>query len=81
MASMQGNNILGEKKKEAKARSASGITGFDQDGTGLAEGLGSGQEAQDQDQTEWRTACGMWEKRVGEKKSGGLSLPTTVADN
>ena len=45
MASMQGNIILGEKKKEAKARSASGIS-FDEDGTGPAGGLGGGQEAQ-----------------------------------
>ena len=39
MASMQGNNILGEKEKEAKARSASEISGFDGGGTGPAGGL------------------------------------------
>jgi len=67
MASMQGNNILGEKRKETKVRSVSVITGFDQGGTRRAWRRTGGR---DQDQNEWRTACGMWEKREGEKKSG-----------
>jgi len=69
MASMQGNNILGEKKKEAKARSASRISGFDERGTGPAGGLGSRQEAEIRTKTSGGppAECGRKER---EKKNG-----------
>ena len=60
-ASTQGNNILGERKKETKARLYSEVWDerFLDDGTGTCRGLATGGTARDK----WRTACGMRERR------------------
>ena len=74
MASMQGNNILGEKKKEAKARSASGFSGFDQYGTGPAGVLAADRRRRSGPRRVENRPRNVGEKR-GRKRTDGLSLP------
>lgn len=67
MASMQGSNILGEKKKEAKARSPVGLVVLIKAAQDLPEGLGSGQEAQIRTKTSGEPPAELWEKGEGER--------------